>query len=46
MMSIYSNLDPMVDGYWRSWPDKVFWSNEQESVLGPGHASFTFSPGD
>jgi GH43 family beta-xylosidase len=45
LMSIDASRDPMNISNWKSWPEPVFTSNEEESVFGPGHASFTVSPG-
>jgi GH43 family beta-xylosidase len=45
LMSIDEGKDPMVPENWWYGPDEaVFWKNEEEKVLGPGHAAFTTSP--
>jgi GH43 family beta-xylosidase len=38
--------DPVDPGnWWHKITGPVFWRNDEESVYGPGHASFTYSPG-
>ena len=46
LMGIDDLKDPLVPSNW--WNDvdrRVFWRNDEESVFGPGHASFTTSLG-
>jgi GH43 family beta-xylosidase len=46
MMSIEDSQDPLIPDNWdQSFDEPVFYRNEPEGVYGPGHASFTYSPG-
>jgi GH43 family beta-xylosidase len=45
LMSIDADKNPMNTSEWWYGDDgPVFWRNDEESVFGPGHASFTTSP--
>jgi len=46
VMSIPADKDPMVPENWDVGTNQpVFLRNDEEEVFGPGHASFTYSPG-
>lgn len=46
MIGIDDLKDPLVrENWWQDVDRPVFWKNDQASVYGVGHASFTISPG-
>lgn len=47
MMSISDLKDPLVvENWWQDVSGPVFSKNPDAGVYGPGHASFTYSPGN
>lgn len=46
-MTIMADKDPMIPSNWWFGDEKpVFYRNDEENVYGPGHCSFTYSPGE
>ena len=47
LMGIDDLKDPLEpSNWWHKVDSPVFWRNDEQSVYGPGHASFTTSPGN